>query len=891
MSAIPQIVEWANKELPPWQGDAVRRLLTSDKLTDEDRKELLLMAKSAFSLPLDNAAPTPRQPVLGEVPGGPAESKPVVIQAIEDLRGVNLITDGSRLPVAHAGLTIIYGQNGAGKSGFARVLKRACRARDKEERILSNVFADGKGVIPSATIRLTIDGKPDQLIDWKEGGAPVLILGNVSVFDARCARIIVDETNDLQYLPYGADVFEKLASFVTSVKETFFAEKPTPPVVIDTAIGPNTDAGSWLAALAGNTGDAELEKATTWDQQREQSFVESRKQLALLEAGDATKEIERLKLLSQRLQLLGAKAGVVANGLGGGVDEKLTLAIHEVVEKQKASDILAAEASKGEPLPGVGTAAAWKTLYQAAREFSIGVVYPGKPFPNIDDGARCVLCLQPIGAEAQERFTRFQKFMESTIARELAASKFKLVEIRREIVECDVPSAEVYGTIVEDAKHFDSNLAADVPAYFSSYAARKAQQLTKIDDLSANLVASGAQEISDLLTVVSLIVLDQADTLKQASKPDEIEKLRQSVAQEAAWRALAQRKADIRARRDGLRLEAKYAAAYTELRPTAITVKGRDIVTAALTPALIASLNEELKTLNWDTNPIQIKAEGREGTTRVQFQLGNAKAIGDAHLTDVLSEGEQRALAIAGFLAEVKAAGHRQPIVFDDPVSSLDHIFTQRVAARLVREALERQVIVFTHNLALLVELNEAAETLALRGSLVPVEVITVSRMERPGVAVPGHPWEGAKTKERANQLVGDLANFKDLLAGDKTEYNRRAAYLYSRLREAWESLVERDLLGAVIARYRLSVQTQTLWGITIEDKDVFQIEAAMSKASRFMVGHDTSLHISEDRPRPAEVAEDIEELRAFADMLTKRREKVRDARKKALKLESVKVG
>lgn len=47
MSAGPQIVVWANEDLLPWQRDGVRCLLTSHKLTDEDRKELLTMAKVA----------------------------------------------------------------------------------------------------------------------------------------------------------------------------------------------------------------------------------------------------------------------------------------------------------------------------------------------------------------------------------------------------------------------------------------------------------------------------------------------------------------------------------------------------------------------------------------------------------------------------------------------------------------------------------------------------------------------------------------------------------------------------------------------------------------------------------------------------------------------------
>lgn len=891
MSAISQIVEWANNEIPPWQADAVRRLLTTGELSDDDRKELLLMAKVASGLPVTGSVATPKPPHLDQVPGGPAKITPIILQSIEDLEGVNLIADGATLPVAHSGLTLIYGQNGAGKSGFARILKRACRARDKEERILSNVFATGQAKIPSAKIRLTVDGKADQIVEWKEGDPAPAILGNISVFDGRCARIIVDEKNELQYLPYGADVFEKLAGFVASVKETILDEKPVPIVVTDSAIPTDTDAGRWLAALTGNTGDGELESATTWTPERQENYLGQNKQLALLQAGDATKEFERLRLLSQRLESLARSALSADKGLGGAVEEQVRRAISDVIETQKASDIVAAEASREDPLPGVGTSAAWRTLYQAAKNFSVQVAYPGKPFPNVDDGARCVLCLQPVSADAKARFVRFQNFMESTIAAELAARREKLAEIRRNIAECDLPRPEIYAPIVEDRKIFEEKLAGAVPGYFSSYTARRPQLIASIDNLTVADIMAPSTDISEMLIAVARKVLEEANKLNEASKPQEIEKLRKSVSQESAWRALAGRKIDVLARRDALRLEAQYNAAYSALRPTSITIKGKDIVTASLTPALVESLNKELDALNWKTNPVQIRTEGREGTTRMQLLLGNAAAIGDARLTDVLSEGEQRALGIAGFLAEVNAAGHRQPIVFDDPVSSLDHRFTRRVAGRLVTEALQRQVIVFTHNLALLVELEEAGENLARRGTPVSVGVVTVSRRDTPGVATVGHPWEGAKTKERANQLLADLARFKDFYDQDRPVYNRRAARLYSGLREAWESLVERDLLGAVVARYRLSVQTLTLWEITIEDQDVYRIDAAMSKASRFMVGHDMALHLSEDRPDPSEIAADVEELRAFADMITKRRQKVREARKQGLQPEPVQIG
>ena len=56
--------------------------------------------------------------------------------------------------------------------------------------------------------------------------------------------------------------------------------------------------------------------------------------------------------------------------------------------------------------------------------------------------------------------------------------------------------------------------------------------------------------------------------------------------------------------------------------------------------------------------------------------------------------------------------------MLDDPVSSLDHVFTGKIAARLAQEGLKRQVIIFTHNIAFLMELEDACEALAKAGRL-----------------------------------------------------------------------------------------------------------------------------------------------------------------------------
>jgi wobble nucleotide-excising tRNase len=76
----------------------------------------------------------------------------------------------------------------------------------------------------------------------------------------------------------------------------------------------------------------------------------------------------------------------------------------------------------------------------------------------------------------------------------------------------------------------------------------------------------------------------------------------------------------------------------------------------------------------------------------------------------ILSEGEQKAVALADFLTEVAMSPANAGIVLDDPVTSQDHYRKELIAMRLVREANARQVIVFTHDLPFLNQLIVQAE-------------------------------------------------------------------------------------------------------------------------------------------------------------------------------------
>ena len=187
MSLLDNILSWATAELKPWQGDALRRLFEKQNLDSQDFDDLYGMLKTANDL-ID---PQNRQPVpltKNHIPAQGGGTKRIIIKAIRDLKHVNMIEPGQKLEFASNGITVVYGGNASGKSGYSRVLKRACRARDLSETIHPNAFDPNAAKnIPEATFDIEVEGKAVSLL-WKRGETPPDELSTISVFDGRCAR-------------------------------------------------------------------------------------------------------------------------------------------------------------------------------------------------------------------------------------------------------------------------------------------------------------------------------------------------------------------------------------------------------------------------------------------------------------------------------------------------------------------------------------------------------------------------------------------------------------------------------------------------------------------------------------------------------------------------------
>jgi hypothetical protein len=106
--ALAELLAWA-KDRPKWQQDALRRLVLNDALTEVDIDDLV-------GICLDPNAPS--QPITSaHVAAEGASGEPIALLRIENPTGINALAIDQKLEFAKDGLTVIYGDNGSGKSG------------------------------------------------------------------------------------------------------------------------------------------------------------------------------------------------------------------------------------------------------------------------------------------------------------------------------------------------------------------------------------------------------------------------------------------------------------------------------------------------------------------------------------------------------------------------------------------------------------------------------------------------------------------------------------------------------------------------------------------------------------------------------------------------------
>ena len=221
MTVLSEILEWSATR-PSWQRDALRRLVVQGSLRDEDIVALALLCKKSHGLA---DGPSPLALTAQHLPKPEELTQSVSLRSLTHHAGVNALAPQQAVEFGPQ-LTVVYGENAAGKSGYTRILKRACRARGAED-ILGNVVSPASLGSPAATIAFDVDGQPHSH-RWRDNNPLNPFLSRISVFDHHCASVYVAQKTDVAFRPMGLDLFDKLSDACEAVKGILERERRYP---------------------------------------------------------------------------------------------------------------------------------------------------------------------------------------------------------------------------------------------------------------------------------------------------------------------------------------------------------------------------------------------------------------------------------------------------------------------------------------------------------------------------------------------------------------------------------------------------------------------------------------------------------------------------------------
>ncbi|WP_133648517.1 AAA family ATPase [Paraburkholderia flava] len=866
MSILQELLAWT-QGLPAWQSDAVARLLAKQTLTADDQDDLFALLKLAHGIS-DPKNRKPKPLTADQIPASVNVTTHVELRAMKNLRHVNAIAENQHLPFSAAGMTVIYGDNGSGKSGYSRVLKRACRARDQTEAIYPNAnLPAGKAGTPEATFEIAVDGAAKDA-HWIQGKTAPPELSSFSIFDSRCARAYLDSEDDFSYVPYGLDVFEALAKVCKQLKTSIETEhaQSAPDLTAFVPLQGDTPVGKLMASLSAKSTKAQIDALAILTEDELTQHVALDKSL---KENNPREKAAQLRLRARRVAAIATNATNKAALVDQAVVTKLNGLADSYRTAQAAAALAAKQFKEGENLlPGTG-GEAWRELFDAARKFAVES-HPDKAFPDLGAEAPCPLCQQPL-AEGAARLLRFETFIQQEAEKTSQARRSALYAEYKPFI-AHVLTLNLDDVTYGEIEAIDTQLAVDTKAFEPLLTARqeaiKAAVLShEWDGLDEVLLSPAArlQALADKLNA-------EAETLEKASDEKARAALQKQFSELDARVRLNQVKDAVATAVAKLSHQAKLAQCLSAVKTNAISLKASELAEKIVSKELAEALNREFKALGVGTLSVSLQSRADKGKAlhKLKLELPQSRSP-----SDILSEGEQRAVAIGSFLAEVGLSGGKGGVVFDDPVSSLDHRRRERVAKRLAIEAGQRQVIVFTHDIYFLCLLAEEAKL-----SCVPIATQSlIRRAEGFGIADPELPFEGKSASKRIGALKAQQQSIAKLHKdGEEEEHRKQTVDAYFRLRMAWERAVEEVLLREVILRFRKGVETQRLAGVVVDDDDYAQVNAGMTKCSNY--AHDKALLGGVAIPDPDELLADITALETWRAHIQKRGEETTKKRK-----------
>ena len=769
----------------------------------------------------------------------------IAICSVGDLQGVNALLGGQTLQFSPTGMTIVYGDNGSGKSGYARLLKQIVGARHHED-ILPNVFIN-KRCSQSAQINYRCGGT-DQAATWSRTFNDTTF-GRVHFYDEACGNDYLQNETELSYRPSVLSLLDRLVELIDQVSNEIGkriaveeAKQFSLPNVPD-----GTSAAKFLSKLSDRTDPHSLDQLLDAHQDLDNELQEHRQEEARLRATDPTKEKTRLLAVAKDAEALAAHLESIENTISPAAANRILALKQTAMELRASADEVSSNSFANEPLPGVGSQT-WRAMWEAAERYAQAEAYPDRDFPATEDDDVCVLCQQPLAQDAQARLRRFHSYVHDSVQQQAKKAERTYSAAVEQLKTFEVTTPEILSWL----DHFVDNdvLSKNILIAALDIAARAKERI--LERLQSNTDEGWIDlAVVDTSTMRSFVTAKRneatgidVDTFRK--KLASVIKKRQECEGLQKLRVV---KKEIVNEIERLKRVSLLDSKKREASTTPVTRQSSTLAKNYVTKTVSEHFLYEANNLRLE-HVVLSDPKGVKGAIR---QIPALKGTSDASTMQVLSEGEQTAAGLAGFLTEVYFDESKSAVVFDDPMSSLDHQRRSNAAARIVELAQDRQVIVFTHDLIFLAELVGRASN---SGVAVLEQTIQRNNSKQPGMILSEFPWKAKNVKQRIGDLREYLARIrKQQGAISVDEYETMTSDWAGRLSETWERMIRSEVIYRIVDRSTTEVRPKLVRILAqITEDDYQKFDKSYSVASTWVRRHDKSEEYNYVAPEPEDM-------------------------------------
>ncbi len=865
-TSIESLETWLSGK-PYWEQYIWKINLEKDSLTNEDIDQCYQYLSEYLSLiePLPGKKPDISLKneivVTPEVTGGTVKMK---ILEVKDFKDVNALSADCSVKFG-PNLTLVYGGNGSGKSGVGRLLCNACFSRGERE-ILPNMQTAS---VPSPQAKATFvmdDGFGNVTeVDYSLGDNND-DLKCFSVFDSKSVLIHLDRSNNVNFTPAQIKIFDKVADTISKLEEKLTNEKnmkkkedPFQAMFLDDA---TSSTAIFCKAITGLTKEADFLKHANFDVK-----VDGEKMDILQKLIDEKKRLDIPKKKSQLAtdrQNLGAFKAPLQNVIDRFTDVKIKEAnqlVKDILEKKKTVEGLSVQNFDDGILNTIGSTE-WKSLISTAKT----LYETEKAASENKEPAHCMLCHQKLTKDAKTLFQKYWQFLESKAENELS----ELIR-KQSVLLQDLRSAK---TMYPKFLATDAGvkvLSEDDPTYLAQIKVQFTALTDVLDDWISKI--GKLQEVNrDDVSAIDLTKIGTLITAKITEESKLVDPSGDIATFTAQLNALKHKKEATAVKDAGLEYIAFLAwssktggVSFAGMKMST-TKKRTEFFLVGVAQNYKGVFNQELAKLGFDFNLIMYTS-GEQGITVKEYKLDFAE---DYNPSQILSEGEQNACSIADFLTEAQLDKNNCGIVFDDPVTSLDHERRDKIAQRLAVEAGQRQVVVLTHDIVFINQLAKHAER-----NKIPIIAHWMKQVN----GIPGCVEDNTNPKlSSLTSLKNDSQeSVKDFASLGAKDQERALGVAFDYLRSACEALIEEVLFADTIQRYDDRIKVQNLEEVIFDQPSALKIVDLHGRMSEVILAHNRSDLQRENQPTLADLTAFRKEFEELEKELKELRKTARD--------------